>query len=42
MVGIEERFGINMGELEEFDLGRPMSTSELVEIVVTKLQEVGQ
>lgn len=41
-VGIEEQFGIAMGDMEELDVERPSSVEELIDLVMTKLQAAAQ
>jgi acyl carrier protein len=41
-IGIEERFGIAMGEIEELEVERLVSAADLIDMVVAKLHAVGQ
>jgi acyl carrier protein len=42
VIGIEERFAIDMGDLEELDAKRPISVADLIDVVVAKLEMVRQ
>ena len=42
MIGIEERFGISMEDIEELDAERLTSVGDWIDVVVGKLQAVGQ
>ena len=41
IIGIEERFGITMGDIEELDVERHTSAADLIDVVVAKLEAVG-
>ena len=42
IVGIEERFGISIGDIEELDVQRLFTVAVLIDVVLAKLQAVGQ
>ena len=42
VIGIEERFAIDMGDLEALDVKRPISVADLIDVVVAKLEAVRQ
>jgi acyl carrier protein len=42
VIGIEEEFGISMGDMEDFDAERLVSVEDLADLVMPKLREAGR